>query len=190
MLWQLVHLMVEGFTAPQRSVRRMLDAQHGVDVAVLLLVLGYVIQAIFAVIFAGQTFGAEGGGGIGAHIFGLFTQAGLVVLIAVLAQGIGKAAGGSATPTESFVAIAWHSVVTTLLTPVFLIGASLGTEDEISALGLVLVFAAGGIWLWLLASFITELHRFQSAGKTFAVMMGVFMLISMVLTLIVSPQVT
>lgn len=83
-----------------------------------------------------------------------------MVVMAMLAQGIGRMFGGNGTFAEALVLITWTEALLCLLQlcQIVLVLLSPGLAAALGMFGIVLS-------LWVLSNFVAELHRFASAGK-------------------------
>ena len=110
-------------------------------------------------------------------------QFGIFLITIFLIDWVGRAMGGTGTLDGAILAIVWLQVIMVMLQLV-------QTVLLILAPGLTaFVLIAGlGLFLYLLAAFVAELHGFASVGRTFAmilfVLMGVALGLSFILTLI------
>ncbi|MGF1553452.1 MAG: YIP1 family protein [Paracoccaceae bacterium] len=179
--------MIEGLFAPRRSARRVLAAGWGLDVAVLLAVLAYALQAILAILVPGaRPETAEGSLPLGAHLINLLRQLAVVGVEGFAVWGLGRLFGGTGSREGALILVAWHAFVTTLLAPFFLFGqASLreGDEEALPLLLLVALALALAQSIWVLAAYATELHGFRNPWGVVGVMVAVMMLLS---TIVVS----
>jgi len=187
MIPDFLRAVVSGFLAPRRSVRAIIDRGremgHGLGVAVLLVLLAHLIAAILQNLTPGAET-LESGGVVDRHVFALIQQFAWFFILSGLAFIIGRAAGGTGTRVEMQLAIGWHAVVTSFLTPVFVRFAA--AFDSIDVKGgmaelppeleggtvLPFTFAAAVIVFWLLAQYIAEVHRFRSALGVLGVVVG------------------
>lgn len=174
--------MVEGLFAPRISARGVLRAQYGLDTAIQFAVLAYCIQAIMAILMPGVP-GAQpqgAGSSIGFHFLNIFAQLAIIGMLAFAVWGIGQLFGGGGSRRQALVLVSWHALVTTLLAPLFLLGASaVGQEGDAIPLGVVLIFGvAVAQYLWVLACYTMELHGFRSPWGVMGVMLAVAVLLS------------
>lgn len=154
--------------APGRSMRRLLDMDLGVDAIVLIALLGYLIQAILAIVM-GQGPG-DGSSPFSFHVIGLLVFFGTFFMLSEMIYSIGKMAGGKGTRPQTFLTLAWHGLVMSFLWPLWpklrvedqaIDGAdgaaSMPTIPPDQVLMLLIIFA---VWIWLLANYVRELHGF------------------------------
>lgn len=159
----LTLLLQQSLQSPRSAARRLLDWQLPSSTAFLAI-------ALMAVISAGLT-GVSmlvAPEQIDPNLLMMFKNPlqvavlqGLVMLVmAMLVQGIGRMFGGSGRLTDALVLIAWTEVLLCLLqlAQIVLVVLSPSLAAALGLFGLVL-------FLWVLASFIAELHGFASAGK-------------------------
>lgn len=182
MIRQLLLLMAEGLYRPRISAERILSANYGVDVGVMFLVLAYLIQAILQIVLPGARDLPDGVDRIpiAVHLLNILLQAALVGMLSMLIYGGGRAFGGTGTKRQAFMIVSWHTLVTTLLAPIFLIGVAHIVSGEVPSTLLFLMAAAGMLWLWVLAVYMAALHGFRNAWGTMGVMFAVVFLLSSV----------
>lgn len=193
MISALSNWIVQGYLSPRQSIRPLLGQGHnGLDVALLLLALGYLISAILELVFVGS--GSDDGSRFTFHLIRAIMQIVGFLMLSGLIFWIGRAAGGAATLGDAQMVVAWHSVVTSILSPVML-GAmgsiAIDPEDpsqmpEISGLATIILMGCGGYMAWLLANYVAEAHRFTSAWRVLAVMLAVPMGAAFLMSLLAS----
>ncbi|MEM9783717.1 MAG: YIP1 family protein [Pseudomonadota bacterium] len=190
----LLGRMLEGLFAPKLSARRVLAQDWGLDVAVQFTLLAYALNAILATLIPGARPEIAGGSIITVHLVNMILQVLLVGVIGAMVWGVGRMFGGAGARDRALVLVAWHTLVTVLLAPFFQLGTAAlrdtlpegepggGAVDMSAAPGwVVLSFGVGvSAWLWLLASYTTELHGFRSTWAVLGVMVAVAMLLSVV----------
>lgn len=162
-------MMLEGITAPRRSMRRLLDFGLGFDAIVLIALLSYLIRVIIGIALGGAP---STGHSLTFHLLNLVAMFGAMFMVSEMVFSIGKMAGGHGARNEIYLVVAWHSLVTSLLAPAFAMvqiqEQMVQTEQGEVAMpyidpGQVLfLLAAGGIALWLLACYVAEAHGFKS----------------------------
>lgn len=180
MIASFLRQMVEGLVSPRASARRVLAADLGLDAAFLFLVLAYALQAILQILLPGVRELPEGMESIplGVHMVNLFVQIAIVGIFAALLHGLGKLFGGTGSRRQAFVIMAWHTLVTVLLTPLFLYGFTTIEDREIPVGTMFLMLACAIVWLWVLAAYAAELHGFRSIWNVFGVIFGMSFLMS------------
>ncbi|MEM7178292.1 MAG: YIP1 family protein [Pseudomonadota bacterium] len=172
---------------PRLSVRRMLDLRFGMAESAMLVVFGYALSEIFSRLIVPEL---VGGRGLESYLFELLGTGLGVILFAALICWPPQIFGGKGVWEDSLRASAWLSVLTSVISPLFLFAEAalpqgLSLADILSnpqaaadggsfppgvgtALMMVLLY---GFWsLWLTASCIAEVHRFRSTWTVFVVM--------------------
>jgi Yip1 domain len=169
---ELVSAVAEGYVAPRRSMRRLLDGGHGIEAALVMLALAYLVQAILTVLFISS------GIGVGGHLLAIIQQVVMFFLLAALVYGIGRLAGGTGTMEGAQVVVGWHSLVVSVISPLAIGVSSVafrsGTEEGAgmpAGLG-ILAFVYVAISFWLMANFIAELHGFRSTWSVLGAIVG------------------
>jgi hypothetical protein len=175
----LVGMIIEGYLAPRRSMRRLLDAGHGLETALMFLALAFLIEAILATVFGGR----GGGLTLGVYLVNIGLQLAVFFLLSGLIQGIGKAAGGKGTLAGAQLVVGWHALVTSPLTPLTLGFASAfraqapqdggAAEVQIPAGGGFLALLYVAIAFWLMANYVAELHQFRNTWGVLGALVGV-----------------
>lgn len=158
------------------------------DAAVLMLVLGYLIQAIFQIVIPGARqlpSQMQGGIPVGLHLFNLVLQFIVAAVLAMMVYSIGRLFGGTGTRLQSFVLVSWHTLVTSVLAPAFIWGMSHVSETQVPPAPLFVLAVSGSTWLWVLAAFTAELHGFRSTWGPLGIMLVASFLFSfLIMTLI------
>ncbi|MEM8759133.1 MAG: YIP1 family protein [Pseudomonadota bacterium] len=183
MIVELFRRMVEGLFSPRRSARALLAQKLGLDTAVQFAVLAYCLTAMLGVLVPGIRDDEALGNSlpIGSHVLSLIAQVMMVGIIGMAIWGIGTMFGGKGSREQAMVLVGWHTLVTTLLAPLFLFGtaAAAGGEPGELPVAVVFVFAvAVSQYLWVLACYTMELHGFRSPWGVLGVMVAVAMLFS------------
>jgi Yip1 domain len=179
MIAQLLRMIVEGYTAPGRSMRALFDGGSGTEEALAFLALAFLVEAILAIIFGGRA----GGLSIGVYLVNLALQLAVFFLLSGLIHGIGRAAGGTGTLTGAQVVVGWHALVTSPMTPLTIGFASAfraqtggdGTaaQVQIPAGGGFLALLYIAISFWLMANYVAELHGFRNTWGVLGAIVGV-----------------
>lgn len=162
MMGDLVRALVQGYTAPRLSMRRILAGGHGHEVALLLVAAAYLIQSFLTILILPGRFGLAG------HVMAIVQQLATFFLFSALVVGIGRLAGGRGTMLGAELVVGWHALVTSLISPLALgftsavITAAANGAGAISPGMAVLGFVYLGISFWLLANYVAELHGFRS----------------------------
>src|SRR5690606_15715343 len=108
---EIARAVVQGYTAPRASMRQLLDSGSGIEVALGLVALAYLVQAILTILFM------SGGFGIGGHLLAMIQQLVTFFVLSMLIQGIGRMAGGTGTLEGAQLVVGWHALVTSLISP-------------------------------------------------------------------------
>lgn len=182
MIGTFATMMIEGLIAPRRSARYMIDRQLDLREIGLLIVLSYVMNSILMILLPPLS-DSEPQGVL--HLFGLIFWAIFVLFLSWVAWWPGRMFGGRGSWGQAVSAIAWMSVVSVIVLPLWLIGIqqvpvkeileAMSTEDleKINAVRdaitpgaratfLALANISAIIWLWIYASFIAEIHGFRT----------------------------
>ena len=169
-----------GYTAPRHSMRRLLDAGHGIELALTFLALAFLVEAILAIIFGGRA----GGLSISVYLVNIALQLAVFFLLSGLIHGIGRAAGGKGTLAGAQLVVGWHALVTSPLTPLTLgfasafrarpeVAEGAAAPVEIPAGGGFLALVYIAISFWLMANYVAELHRFRNTWGVLGALVGV-----------------
>ncbi|MEM1278018.1 MAG: YIP1 family protein [Pseudomonadota bacterium] len=184
--------LIGGLLQPRASARRMLDLGYGMREVMLLILLGYVIGAIFNILL--PMVSGYGGAGL-LHLFGLLNWSVMVLVMAWLAWIPPRMFGGKGSWEEALRATAWLSVLMNLIWPLMLIafrilpeGSLLEAIESGDMLALativerltpgdrtffqILIYTYFFASFWLFASFVAEVHQFRKTWLVFLTMMG------------------
>lgn len=184
MIGELARAMVEGYTTPRASVRRLLDAGHGFETALWMLALAYLVQAILTILFVSAEIGFVG------HLLAIMQQLVMFFLLSALIQWLGRVAGGKGSLHGAQLVVGWHALVTSLISPLA-IGVSTAAfqaEEDAASLpaGLgFLAFVYIAISFWLMANYIAELHGFRSSWGVLGAIVGITFAFAILLAAIV-----
>lgn len=181
----LISMVLLSYRAPRVAMRRVLDMIAGFEGVALIFGVSFTLSALLMLAIA--QIGGQGGGDIGYLISNFFfSLIGYLVAVA-LVFWVGKAFGGRGRFLDVATAIAWHSLVTVIFTPLVAVATMPGIGD--GALGLLAVaqIAMIGVILWLMANFVAEAHGFRSALRVALVLIGGLLVIGFVLSLFLAP---
>lgn len=179
----IFRLILAGFTTPRPVVRYVLNRSSELSTALLLVLLSHFIAVILHTLTPGVP-PAIPPGSIALHFMALLSQIIVFFVLSGLVFFFGKISGGTASRVETQVAIAWHSLLASFLTPAtasfmaaFQVdqdpsGRLMVSDEPISGSILVLGLFAVAIWFWLLTQIVTEVHRFKNVWGVFAVLIG------------------
>lgn len=180
MIIPLLARVAEGFIAPRRALRRLLDeGPHGAQTLVLFLLLAYVVQELFILLtLPGAR--PDGTDPLNWHvervIFG-FIEFGVTT---GLVFGVGRLFGGSGTLPDAAATIAWFSLLTSFLVPLTAPALPGLFGGELTGPAALLLLAGVGLFCWALAGCIAELHSFRSTGSVLMAMFGMIALMTLI----------
>lgn len=188
MIADLFRWIAGGIIAPQRTVEWLLSLRLRFMDAVLVLTLAYLIGEI-ALLVLGVGQSPDGSSFVEVHLLGFGLSIMVMFLVSLTVFVIGQVFGGTATFEQCCVVISWHTLVVSVLTPLIELGAlelSLVAERAAAQAppsdphgGVMAGFLiAIGISFWLMARYITEVHRFQSTMVVMAGMVGTTLMIA------------
>lgn len=183
MLGQLLVWTVDGLLTPRASLRRLIRSGWGLDEAALLVGLGYCIQAIFAILIPGGRPPEVSGLPLGYHLGQILIQYTLFFLGSGGIYWGGRLFSGQGSLPDSYLAMGWYVLVTSLLSPILIAGVALAQLEAYSVFGAFLMFSVAAAGLWLLAAYIAEAHRFESVGKVFGAVFGSIFVLALLITL-------
>ena len=182
MIGEFLGRILEGLLQPRKSARRILAAEPKMDTAIMMLLLAYLVQAIIQLAMLGMPEMPEGVSRLGVHLSGIVMQMLMAAILWAMVFGIGRMFGGTGTGLQSIVMVAWHTLVTAFLLPVFILGLpELMAGEQVSGLLLFLMLGAIGFWMWLLACYTAELHGFRNPWGAMGMMLAVSFLFAMLL---------
>lgn len=195
MIGALMENFIGGYLHPRTSVRRLLAAGHGLDVALSMVVLAFLLREIFFIVTPGAapSMGAETAGlALGRFFLHLIDA---LISFAVFSMAIcyvGRVFGGKGTFRQTGLVLGWYLLVTSLTIPLVLppvrriaeaAKAAAETPAEAVAMpggaALIVMFIAG-LLLWLFAAYVAELHHFNRTWGVLAVILGLAVPFSMI----------
>lgn len=169
MLNTLLENAVLSFRAPRKGARAIIDMVSGWDGVALIFGLAFTLTAILTLLGVSIADRSEAtGDGMQFVVTNLIFSLVAFAFSTGLIFGIGKLFGGKGELLEVATIMAWHSLITVAFTPFI----SLEATMEGAGPAAIFQFILMGVALWLLVNFITEAHRFESAWRVGAVMMG------------------
>ena len=181
MLPDFFRALIQAYLAPQASARSVMASGAGFREALLLILLSYLLTNIVLMLTPGVDPQSDMGT-LDRHVFGIISTLISFFAISALIYFFGKVSGGTATREETYLVVAWHSVVTSILAgPVNLMMSGFEFEEKNGTASMsqapdsgtiALAVAAIVLWCWLLAHFITAVHRFHNFWGVAAVVMG------------------
>lgn len=156
-------------------MRRLLDGGHGLQAALMMVALAYIVQAILTILFISS------GIGIGGHLLAVVQQVVMFLLLSALIYGVGRLAGGTGTMEGAQLTVGWHSLAVSVISPLAIGVSSVAFRPEAEAadagggvpagLGF-LAFVYVSISFWLMANYVAELHGFRSTWSVLATIVG------------------
>ena len=182
MIGAVLENIIGGYLHPRASVRRLLAGGHGLDAAIAMVILAWVVREMFFILVPG---GREGDAGfsLAYYLVGLVDSLITFGLFTLMICYIGRMFGGEGSFQQSALVAAWYLLVTSIIVPLILpavvsiIEAAQAGNEMPGGAGLV-VLASSALMLWLLASYVAELHRFQRTINVLAVIFGFSILFS------------
>lgn len=168
--------------APREAARRIIAMQLSVSTGWLGMGLAVVLSTLLTVVSAKVSpFEAEPGLTqlTDSPLLLAIMLALLLMMALALIMGIGRAMGGQGQFVDALVLLAWLEAVLLLLQAaqiVFLLIFPL--------VAILLGLFSFVVFLWVLANFIAELHRFASAPKVLGMILLTFFAMSFVLALL------
>ena len=105
-------------------------------------------------------------------------QAVVMVVMAMLAQGVGRLFGGKGNFADALVLIAWTEALLCALQLVQIV-LMLGSPSLGAAIGLFGMV----LFVWVLSNFIAEMHSFASAGKVLFGIIGTVLAVSVLIAI-------
>ncbi len=196
MIGAVVENIIGGYLHPRSSVRRLLAAGHGFDAALQMLLLGYLIGEIFMIITPGARPDEAPGPSFG-HIVALFEALVRFAILAALVCFVGRLFGGRGNLRQTAVVLAWYTLVTSFVVPLFMpalqqvfaaasaTAADPSTPVSLPAASAVIVLATSGLFLWLLAAYIAELHGFSRTIGVLSAILGAGLVLSLLVSSVV-----
>ncbi len=192
MIGAVVENIIGGYLHPRASVRRMLAAGHGLDVALMMVVLAFLVREIFFIVTPGALH-ETAGLSLGRYFLSLVDA---LISFAVFSTAIcyvGRVFGGKGTFRQTGLVLAWYLLVTSAIVPLVLpavlriveaaeaAAAAAPAEPVVLPAGAALiVLVSSGILMWLFASYVAELHRFARTWSVLAVIIGLSIPFSMI----------
>lgn len=186
MIGAVMENLIGGYLHPRASVRRLLGGGHGLDAALSMVVLAWVVREMFFILVPGGRPGVEEFSLV-YYLIGLIDSLITFGLFSLMVCYVGRMFGGEANFQETGIVVAWYLLVTSIIVPLVLpaiisiVEAAQEGGEVPGGAGLV-VIASSAVMLWLLASYIAELHRFARTWQVLAVLLGFSVLFSFVLS--------
>lgn len=184
-LADLAALLRDTLTAPRPTMRRILDLGLPAGDMAAALALVAVISAILSEVTIYLT-PVPGGsemlrGMAGGPLMVAGLQLALLILIVAGIHRVGRAMGGQGDLAGAIVVVVWMQVVMIALQL-----AQLVTLVLIPPLASLIGLFSIAVFFWMMSSFVAELHRFDSLGRVFAMLLLGFVALALVLTFVLS----
>ena len=182
MIGAVMENLIGGYLHPRASVRRLLAGGHGLDAAIGMVLLAFLLYQIFLILVPGVRTGEEGAS-ISHYGLALLWSLFVFGLNAAAVHVIGRMFGGQGTFEQTALVLSWFLVVTSvpraLAAPAVIefseaaqaAARSPASPPEVPADAMLTLLVVSGLVLWLLASYVAELHRFE---RTWHVLIAIF----------------
>lgn len=165
---ELTHVMQMTLQNPRAAARHLMDRQLPLSTVWLVLALMAVVSAVLSTVSLLLAPAQTEASVIEPNLLAMLQnplqvavlQAVVMVIMAMLAQGVGRMFGGRGNFRDGLVLIAWTEALLCLLqlAQIVLLLVSPSLAAAIGLFGMVL-------FMWVLSNFIAEMHSFASAGK-------------------------
>jgi hypothetical protein len=147
------------------------------------------IMAILSTVLLHLSFGmmpADAQGQIGPTMASPFStalfQAAIILITTQAVYWIGRKLGGVGTFNDALILMVWLQFILLILQVVLIM-----VQVLFLPLASVVSLLSVGIFIWLLGNFVTELHKFQSVGKTVFGVLLTMIIMGFVLALVLMP---
>ena len=173
--------MAGGYLSPRATVRGLLNAGHGFNVALMFIALGYALEGILAKLLIGSASSVEIPV-ISFHLFNIMLTLCGFLILSGLVFWVGRAMGGTASLAQCQLAISWFMLVTSVLTPIALLSMPEQFRNpprdpdvpiDMSDANLTVMMIVSAIGVWLLSSTIAETHGFRSVWRVAGVILAI-----------------
>ena len=191
MIGAVVGNIIGGYLHPRASVRRLLDAGHGLDVALLMVVLAFLVREIFFIVTPGAR-PEMVSLSLARYFLHLVDALLSFAVFSVAICYVGRLFGGKGTLRQTGLALAWYLLVTSAIVPLVLpavlrivevaeaAAAAPTAEVVLPAGAAMIVLVSSGVLMWLFASYVAELHRFARTWTVLAAIIGLSIPFSMI----------
>ncbi len=195
MIAALAENIIGGYLHPRTSVRRLLAAGHGLDAALSMVMLAFLMREISFIVTPGAapSTGIETAGlALGRYFLHLVDALLSFAVFSMAICYVGRVFGGKGTFRQTGLVLAWYLLVTSLTIPLLLPpvrriaeAARAAAEAPAEAVALpggaaLIVMVSSGVLLWLFASYVAELHSFNRTWGVLAVILGLAVPFSMI----------
>jgi hypothetical protein len=198
MIGAVVENIIGGYLHPRASVRRMIAAGHGLDVALMMVVLAFLVREIFFIVTPGARPETESLS-LGRYVLHLVDALLSFAVFSTAMCYVGRIFGGKGTFRQTGLVLGWYLLVTSAVVPLVL-PAVLRIVEAAEAAAVaptapvalpagaaMIVLVSSGVLMWLFASYVAELHRFARTWRVLAVIVGLSIPFSMVASALLSP---
>jgi hypothetical protein len=187
----MVENIISGYLHPRASVRRLLNAGHGLDVALTMVVLAFLVREIFFIVTPGARL-ETASLSLGRYALHLVDALLSFAVFSVAICYVGRIFGGKGTLRQTGLALAWYLLVTSAIVPLVLPAvlriveaAEAAVAAPVEPVGLpagaaLIVLVSSGVLMWLFASYVAELHRFTRTWRVLAAIVGLSIPFSMI----------
>ncbi|MGR3715202.1 MAG: YIP1 family protein [Thermohalobaculum sp.] len=198
MIGAVVENIIGGYLHPRASVRRLLDAGHGLDVALTMVVLAFLVREIFFIVTPGARH-EMAGLSLGQYFLSLVDALITFAVFSVAICYVGRVFGGKGTFRQTGLVLAWYLLVTSAIVPLVLpavlriveaaeaAGAAPAAPVALPAGAALIVLVGSGVLMWLFASYVAELHRFARTWSVLAAIIGLSIPFSMIASALLPP---
>jgi hypothetical protein len=198
MIGAVVENIIGGYLHPRASVRRMLAAGHGLDVALTMVVLAFLVREIFFIVTPGARPETESLS-LGRYVLHLVDALLSFAVFSTAMCYVGRIFGGKGTFRQTGLVLGWYLLVTSAVVPLVLPAvlriveaaeaAAVASTAPVAlpAGAAMIVLVSSGVLMWLFASYVAELHRFARTWRVLAVIVGLSIPFSMVASALLSP---
>lgn len=183
---ELKHVMQLTLQNPRAAARHLIGWQLSLSTVWLVLALMAVLSALLATMSLLVAPDQAEPGMVEPTILAVLQnplqvavlQAVVMVVMAMLAQGVGRMFGGLGNFADALVLIAWTEALLCLLqlAQIVLMVVSPSLATAVGLFGMVL-------FVWVLSNFIAEMHSFASAGKVLLGMIATLLAISVLMAI-------
>jgi hypothetical protein len=191
MIGAVVENIIGGYLHPRASVRRLLAAGHGLDVALMMVLLAYLVREIFFIVTPGMQ-PETASLSLGRYALHLVDALLSFAVFSVAICYVGRLFGGKGSLVQSGLVLAWYLLVTSVVVPFVLpavlriveaaeaAAAAPAAAVSLPAGSALIVLISSGVLMWLFASYVAELHRFARTWSVLAAIIGLSIPFSMI----------
>ena len=184
---ELAHVMQMTLQNPRAAARHLMDRQLPLSTVWLVMALMAVISAVLSTVSLLLAPAQTEASVIEPNLLAMLQnplqvavlQAMVMVIMAMLAQGVGWMFGGLGNFRDGLVLIAWTEALLCLLqlAQIVLLLVSPALAAALGLFGMVL-------FVWVLSNFIAEMHNFASAGHVLFGIIATVFAVSVLMTIV------